>query len=116
MERCDRCGKEFKEEIECEKFESETGLVYDNLALTLCAECAIDAMDVMESGVYFKTCEKCGETYDWLADDAAFEAVYGQTPKNLFGTYICFDCAEEAYVEYQEELLNTDWMDDEDDE
>ena len=116
MEKCDRCGKEFDEKIEGEKFESETGLIYDNLALTLCAECAIDAMDVMESGIYFEECTKCGNAYDMIADDAAFEAVYGKTPEHLFGTLLCFDCAEEAYEEYQEELLNTDWMDEEDEE
>lgn len=115
MAICERCGKEFDEENDCEEFEIETTLCYEKLAMTLCTECAIDAIDAMEDGIYFERCAECGKSYDLIAEDAEFELKYGEKPETLFENFLCYDCAEDAYEKFQEEIHDDDWMDDDND-
>lgn len=73
MAICSRCGKSFDPENEAEEFLEETGLDYNNLTETLCFDCANEAVNDMEDGIYFEICEECGTKYDPFKAAVDFE-------------------------------------------
>lgn len=101
---CERCTKKFDEEEAREEFESKMpSKSYDNFEKRLCGECAIDAINNIESGIYFEYCERCGKKYYPADDDSKFESMHS----NEYGTYadisdltselLCLDCAIDEY-------------------
>ena len=50
---CEYCGKEFDVEEAHEDFEAETLKNCNYLTKCLCAECAIEAINAMDNGVYY---------------------------------------------------------------
>lgn len=109
--RCSRCGELIDKETEADYFDSETLLNYDNIRGHLCADCAIEALEAKESGVYFETCEKCGKVFD-LADaeseyDSHFSVFSGVSLRDNWEEYIlCSDCAL-----MEDELRDEDGLD-----
>ena len=80
MEKCERCGKMFDKENAFDVFEEEFGsslyLSYDQLRPCLCENCAIQAIEDREDGVYFETCEKCGCEFDFALEDAKYREYF----------------------------------------
>jgi len=99
MAKCKECGKKFDVDEAREEFESECCKSYDNLYKTLCAECAIEAVESRWDGYYFEICEKCGKEFDLFMDESEFELE--QQNDNCLqdywddGTYgiLCAECA-----------------------
>lgn len=101
--RCERCSKIFEQAEEKDVFDMETLKDYNNLRINLCANCAIEAINNLESNVYFEYCEKCGKQYDPIEDETKFESIYS----NEYGSYasinevsdmgLCLDCAIDEY-------------------
>lgn len=106
MAKCEWCGKTFDVDEARDDFECETGLSYDNLALCLCGDCAIDAIDDEADGVYFETCEECGNRFDLFEEQSKFENGpndYGSLRDYWDEKILCADCAiEEAENRYEE--------------
>ena len=105
---CERCGKDFDIEEEREEFELETVKSYDNLERNLCASCAINAIESLESGIYFEYCSRCGKKYDPIDAECEFQSMH----TNDYGTYasisdmtsefLCLDCALDEYNNTEE--------------
>ncbi len=98
MAVCEQCGKEIDFDFDRAEFESETNLCYDNLRKCLCGECAVQAIDDEEDGVYFETCEKCGKTFDLIEAIGQFDEYFhwcgGTTLRDHWDSEIlCADCA-----------------------
>lgn len=65
MAVCARCGKEYDpSDAELEFYDEIFGLNYDNFSVCLCGACAIEAIRDGEDGVYYETCEQCGNKFD----------------------------------------------------
>lgn len=105
MAKCKYCGKKYDSEEAEELFALATALSYNNLRIHLCGECAISAIESMDDGVYFETCEKCGKTFDVMEEssefDRAFSGENGVTLMDCWRDYIlCCDCA----IDFLDEL------------
>lgn len=96
---CEYCGKEFDVEEACDDFQMETLKRYDYLTKCLCAECAIEAINDMDSGIYLEECENCGTRFDPFADELEFERQTGDSGVeiDMFGKYLCLDCSLDEY-------------------
>lgn len=107
MAICSRCNKKFDESFDRDTFEMETLKNYDNLKQTLCAECAIDAINSREDGIYHEICERCGKTFDPMIDEAQFLSDHSDdygADFDMFDSILCVDCANDAYEEIPTEL------------
>lgn len=98
---------------------------YDNLAIRLCLDCAINAIDDEVDGVYFETCEECGKRFDLIEEQSKFRYYpddYGRLRDYWDDKILCAECAaEEAdsrYEEYRNEHPEEfdDYVHDDDDE
>ena len=70
---CEVCGAEFEYNGAEDFFEDEyPGLPYQNFRKCLCGDCAVQAINDQEEGVYFEICEKCGNSFDLIEDSANF--------------------------------------------
>ncbi len=69
MQKCESCGKIFSEEEAEREFADEYIMPYSNFQKKLCGKCAVNAMDNYEKGVYFMSCENCGELFDLNEED-----------------------------------------------
>lgn len=96
---CDYCGKEFDVEEARDDFEMETLKNYDYLTKCLCAECAIEAINDMDDGIYYEVCENCGSRFDPFADELEFQRQTGDNGVeiDMFGKYLCLDCSLDEY-------------------
>lgn len=97
---CDYCGNEFDEEDARDVFEMETLKTYDYLTKNLCAECAIEAIDDMDNGIYYEVCENCGSQFDPFEDELELQRRTGNDGAeiNMFGKYLCLDCSLDEYM------------------
>lgn len=96
MAKCEYCGAKFDPDEAEDIFESEHPyLLYENIAKCLCGECASKAIEDEEDGVYFETCEECGDRFDYILENAKF---YSWTGESLLdatgGNILCASCAE----------------------
>lgn len=109
---CDYCGKEFDVEEARDDFEMETLKNYDYLTKSLCAECAIEAINDMDNGVYYEVCENCGSRFDPFETELEFQRQTGDdgVEIDMFGKYLCLDCSLDEYRNQDDEF------DDENDE
>lgn len=96
---CDYCGKEFDEQDAREVFEIETLKNNDYLTKSLCAECAIEAINNMNDGVYYEVCENCGSSFDPFADELELRRQTGDdgVEIDMFGKYLCLNCSLDEY-------------------
>lgn len=107
MAICTMCGKEFDPEVAREEFEMEhSDMSYDNFDGPLCYECAHEVIDSCVDGRYFEYCDKCGEKFDWFAEDSDFMSMSSQydnadlpTIKSYTGKILCADCAMDYMAE-----------------
>ena len=99
---CERCGKEFDKEDAREEFEDETGKNFDYLTETLCGDCAIQAINNKEDGVYLELCENCGARFDPFVDEMEFQRQTGDdgVEIDMFGKYLCLNCSLEEYENF----------------
>lgn len=99
---CERCGKEFDEDDAREEFEDETGKSFDYLTKTLCGDCAIQAINDKEDGVYLELCENCGARFDPFIDEMEFQRQTGDdgVEIDMFGKYLCLHCSLEEYENF----------------
>ena len=96
---CEYCGKEFDVGEACDEFEMETLKRYDYLTKCLCAECAIEAINDRDSGIYCEVCENCGSRFDPFVDELEFERQTGDSGVEIgmFGKSLCLDCSLDEY-------------------
>jgi len=117
MPVCEFCERKFKTRVEEGIFADELpSLSYENLAQTLCAACAIEAIEYNPTeDVYFDNCECCGKRFDMIEED--YEYINGAERMRVIGadkiryTYdetLCAECALER--------LYNELPDDDDDE
>lgn len=101
---CDYCGKEFDEQDAREEFEATIPKNYDHLTKCLCADCAIEAIDDMDYGIYYEICENCGCRFDPVADEYELRRQTGNdgVEIDMFGD-LCLDCALDEYRNRSEE-------------
>lgn len=101
---CDYCGKEFDEQDAREVFEIETMKNYNYLTKSLCAECAIEAIDDMVDGIYYEECENCHSRFDPFADEIELQQQTGDSGAeiDMFGRYLCLNCSLAEYMDMNE--------------
>lgn len=100
---CDYCGKEFDEQDARDIFEAEIPKNYDYLTKSLCAECAIEAIDDMDDGIYYEVCDNCGSRFDPFAAERELQRQtgdYGAEIDNL-----CLDCSLDEYKNRNDEVF-----------
>lgn len=99
---CEYCGNEFDEQDARDEFEMETQKNYYYLTKCLCAECAIQAIDNMDDGVYYEVCENCGTQFDPFSDELELQRHTGDDGAELgmFDRYLCLDCALNEYMDF----------------
>ncbi len=110
MAKCEFCGSYFDPDEAESEFTSETYLLdYSNVRKCLCAQCAIQAIneDKIE-GVYFETCEECGQTFDLIVEESRFANHFprynGTTLRDHWDDKIlCADCAISEVEDEEEE-------------
>lgn len=65
MKQCQKCGNVFDEFEDEEYFRTCIPSVdYHGLRRTLCAGCAINAINGGDRGIHFEVCDKCGREFD----------------------------------------------------
>ena len=96
---CDYCGKEFYEQEARDDFELETLKNYDYLTKCLCAECAIEAINDMDNGIYYEVCENCGFQFDSFADELELQRQTGDDGAeiDMYENCLCFECSLDEY-------------------
>ncbi len=101
---CDYCGKEFEEQDARNDFEMETLKNYDYLTKNLCAECAIEAINDMDVGIYYEECENCGSRFDPFATELELRRQTGDygAEIDMFGN-LCLDCLLDEYRKINDE-------------
>lgn len=73
MPICEWCGEDFELSDAEDEFDSDMPhLSYEHIRKCLCGSCAIQAIEDEVDSVYFETCEKCGKTFDFIADSGEF--------------------------------------------
>lgn len=100
METCEWCGKKFNRMDASEEFvEAVCMLSYDNIHRCLCGSCAVEAIESQVEGIYFETCEECGEEFDYITENSKFIVLYGDSDLMDAGNgkILCFSCASERY-------------------
>ena len=109
MKTCERCGAKFDPEEAKEQFEMEAFLLeYDDIEPCLCGECAIEALQIEDNGVFYFTCERCGTRFDLFEETSKLSSMFHNTEDVNLTNYwssgiICADCAgEEITKELQE--------------
>lgn len=102
---CDYCGKEFDEQDARDDFVMATLKNYDYLTKVLCAECAIEAINDMDDGIYFEVCDKCGSQFNPFADELELQRQTGDDGAeiDMFGN-LCLDCALDEYRSRDDEF------------
>ncbi|MBR6357644.1 MAG: hypothetical protein IKR99_05755 [Lachnospiraceae bacterium] len=126
MKVCEWCGATFDPEEAEEYFDDNTfGLSYGNVKKCLCGECAVQAINDCVDGVYFETCEKCGQEFDLIIDEGEYASHFGFGSATLRDSWqehyqiLCADCAykvwEEEHNEFESENED-DEVEDEDDD
>ena len=99
MKECEYCGKIFDPQDEELDFMEETYLLlYGNLRKCLCAECAVEAIENNETGIYFEQCEKCGKTFDLAEEEEIFSSHFSWEDGCTLRDYwkketLCAECA-----------------------
>ena len=96
---CDCCGKEFDEK-RCIRCFSDGDLInYDFLTKCLCAECAIEAIDDEDDGIYYEVCDNCGSRFDPFAAELELQRRTGDygVEIDMYGKYLCHNCALDEY-------------------
>ena len=75
---------------------------YNYLIKTLCGECAVQAIDDKEDGVYLELCENCGTRFDPFIDEMEFQRQTGDdgVEIDMFGKYLCLNCSLEKYENF----------------
>ncbi len=96
---CEYCGKEFDEEFDSDTFEMETSKRYDYLTKSLCAECAIEAIEDQDDGIYYDVCENCGSQFNPFEAEIELQRRTGDDGAeiDMFGRCLCLDCALDEY-------------------
>ena len=106
MAKCKWCGKSFDLDDTRDVFMIETLLNYDNLAIRLCLECAINAIDDEVAGVYYETCEECGKRFDFIEEQSKFRYYpndYGSLRDHWDDKIRCAECAvKKADMDFEE--------------
>ena len=116
MKKCERCGKLYDEETDKLVFNDEwPPFKYDNIRPTLCLECIEEAYDDDEEGVYFDTCELCGQEFDYGRDN--YDILVNRRVRELFpvwkevGKVVCGDCVgkmiDEKKLQYDNDVYNS---------
>lgn len=120
MSVCEYCGQEFEEDEAELTFESECPKSYRQLTKTLCADCAIEAIENEENGVYYEICDNCGTQYDpfELESELMCASTDDDVTSDMFDECLCFNCFMDKYDEYKKDMKKYDEEDaqDEDDE
>lgn len=98
MEKCENCGVKFDPTDAADEFEMNTLLEYNNLKVCLCADCAIEAIENSEEGIYFETCEQCGKEFDLFEDEGEFSTHFSWANGLILRDYwddqiLCAECA-----------------------
>lgn len=102
MPKCEWCGKSFDSEEAANYFESEISIFdYRNVKKCLCGECAVQAINDSDDGVYFETCENCGCTFDVMTHKGIYADHFSwYNGTNLLDEWgsgiLCAHCAIEA--------------------
>lgn len=117
---CEWCGKEFDIDDAREIFDDECGIMwsYDNFTKCLCGECAIEAIQQAEPGVYFDTCEECGKHFDYGEEYNEFMNYGGNDidlPYCWMEKTLCASCAIED-IERENAMYGNHDDDEEDDD
>lgn len=92
MTKCKWCGKEYDKNDE-DFFFSYGTYSYDSLKIDLCAECAMEAVDMKADGVFEETCEECGVTFDPMENDCISNDWYLADVWDDSGEILCVNCA-----------------------
>lgn len=99
MPKCEYCGQRYDKDEAYNDFSMETySLSYSNIRKSLCADCAIQAIEDGVEGVYFETCEECGKKFDLIKEESKFESNFswanGTSLRDYWEDKIrCCDCA-----------------------
>ena len=96
MHVCEWCGESFDASDAYEEFDDEYPCYsYDNFTKSLCGKCAIQAMADRSDGIYFETCEQCGNSFDFAVEETTFSNyVNGISLIDCWRDRIlCTDCA-----------------------
>lgn len=102
MAICENCKKYYEPDHAAYIFERElSDLSYSNLEKDLCGDCAIEAIEDQEDGVYFETCEKCGHKFDLIPEQLLFDSHFDEANGTSLRDYwdegpLCADCAIEV--------------------
>ncbi len=104
MKMCKRCGDSFKKkEAEIVFSEAIISLSYkENVKKCICGECAVQAFEDEDDGIFFETCNECGKYFDVMEEKGKF---YDYTDDiNLFDVWFmhgesCAECAIDAWEE-----------------
>ena len=112
MPKCEWCGKSFDSEEAADYFESEMGiLTYSNVKKCLCGECAVQAINDLDDGVYFETCENCGLTFDVMEHKGIYADhfpwyngtnLYDEWGEKILCAYCAIDASDSRAAEDEE--------------
>ena len=95
MKKCERCGVLFDSSEETDKFMMECALDYNSVTECICAECASNALNENEEGVYLEICSKCGCKYDPVEAECTFTDRFPDTANSIWSLVMCADCASD---------------------
>lgn len=121
MKICERCGKKFDLEGQWLDLDCPEDL-YEKMPITLCANCANEAYNDEEDGLFFETCEKCGKEFDYFIDKSNFDMYNTDIGISLNDCWekgiLCSECALEEvdHLSHHEEDDFDDSADDNVDE
>lgn len=110
MKKCSRCGKKFDpEEVSMYLFDGDTTL-YDRLRSPLCDECANEAWNDQEEGIFFDTCDKCGKEFDVFEDEFRYNRERTDTGLGFrdLVDILCCDCALDAADHFYDNVEDND--------
>lgn len=115
---CDYCGKQFDEDYARDEFEMTCPKNYDYLTKSLCAECAISAIDDEDNGIYLELCEKCGTRFDPFVDEQELCNRTGDDGAtiDMFDKYLCLNCSLDEYADKCYVPNDEEYDDDDDDD
>lgn len=102
MKKCQRCGKRYDPSEETDTFMMECGLDYNGVTEDICAECASQALDDNEDGIYIETCSKCGCKYDPVIAESIFRDRFPNSSNSVWTFIMCADCSSD----YEDDLLH----------
>lgn len=71
--------------------------LYEKMPITLCPNCANEAFDDGEDGLFFETCGKCGKQFDYFEDRGHFNTYNTDSGISLSDCWVsdilCSECA-----------------------